>query len=114
MCCPRWPCGSGRPRSTSLCPCTTAPENYHDEDDNEYDDGDGDDADDKAGNNAEDRAGDDAENDNDDDDGNDNDIIIMLSPCTTELSRIEQDDDMEDQTTEGELLNRDFYKTGGK
>jgi len=76
-----------------LCPCTKAPDNYHDEDDNgDNNNDDGDDADDKAGNKAEDRAGDDADNDNDDDDGNDNDIIIMLSPCTTELSRIDQDE----------------------
>ena len=96
-----------------MCPCTKAPDNYDDEDDiNDNNNDDGDDADDKAGNKAE--AGDEADNDNGNDDGNDNDIIIMLSPCTTELSRIDQDNDMEDQTTERGLLNGDFYKTGGR
>ena len=93
-CCPHWPCGCGRPRSISLCPCTKAPDDFDDKDDNDNDDGA--DADDKADNKAEDRDGDEAENENEnnngdgDGDGNDNDIIIMLSP-TTELSRIDQD-----------------------
>ena len=74
-----------------MCPCTKAPDNYDDENDNNDD---GDDANNKAGNKAENRAGD------DDGDGDDNDITIMLSPCTTELSRKEHNNYMEDQTTE--------------
>ena len=43
-------------------------------------------------------------------------MIMILLSCSvlvqSELSRIDQDNDMEDQTTERGLLNGDFYKTG--